>query len=288
MADVAILAQQVQATPNGYTIPGGQEIILKSIRVAYNGAGAGGSFVPVLQLVAPGPLGTIVSEYPLGSTLAAGASADVTWFPGLKGASSSGSGGGIQFDTEPQSGGWLYAETTGVGPVADGQTYGFALRATPGNTNGGFLLGTAYAGTDHGVATDVFVTSADGDHTAFHVNSHATGTGRAIGEYVEVAADNGGQATGLEADAIGTTTHDVAALIGSAENDGSGKGYGLKATADTTGAGDSIAGSFLAAASGGGIAYAIKVDGGLCFLKLPTSAGVAGTLWNNGGVVTVS
>jgi hypothetical protein len=79
MADVAILNPQVEATPNGYTIPGAQELILRSVKASFDGTGAGGAFVPTLQFVAPN--GTVVTECPLGSALAAGASADVSWFP---------------------------------------------------------------------------------------------------------------------------------------------------------------------------------------------------------------
>ena len=83
MADVAINAAQVQPTPGGYRIVGGQEIVVRSVRVSYDGTGAGAPFVPVLQLVAPGPTSTIVSEFPLGTQVAAGASADISWFPGV-------------------------------------------------------------------------------------------------------------------------------------------------------------------------------------------------------------
>jgi hypothetical protein len=79
MADVAILNPQVEAAPTGYTIPGAQEIILKSVKASYDGTGAAGNYVPVLQFVAPN--GTIVSECPLGSTVTAGDDVDVTWFP---------------------------------------------------------------------------------------------------------------------------------------------------------------------------------------------------------------
>jgi len=47
------------------------------------------------------------------------------------GTSGGGTGGGIQFDTYPQSGGWLYAETTdtGGGP----ESYGIELTDLTGN-----------------------------------------------------------------------------------------------------------------------------------------------------------
>ena len=87
MADVAILQTQSLATPNGYTIPGAQEIILKSVKASFDGTGAGASWVPVLQFVAPN--GFIVCECPVPNAVAAGGSADVSWFPRV------GGGGGL-------------------------------------------------------------------------------------------------------------------------------------------------------------------------------------------------
>lgn len=82
MADIAIKQAQVMAVPTSYTIPGAQEILIKSVRATFDGTSAAGSFVPTLQIVSPG--GTIVAECPLDQTLAAGVSADVSFFPGLK------------------------------------------------------------------------------------------------------------------------------------------------------------------------------------------------------------
>lgn len=129
MADSAILASQVQATPNGYTLPSGQELILKSVKASYDGTGAAGSFVPVLQVVAPG--GAIIGEYPLGQTLAAGASADISWFPGVTGAAST-AASGIQFDTDNE-GGYLDITTNDT----DGDGNGIHLTDA---SDGGILI----------------------------------------------------------------------------------------------------------------------------------------------------
>jgi hypothetical protein len=102
MADVAILNPQVEAAPTGYTIPGAQELILKSVKASYDGSGAGGDYVPTLQFVAPN--GTIVSECPLGSTVTAGDDVDVTWFPR----------GGVA-KTQTASSGTVYAILNGIG-----------------------------------------------------------------------------------------------------------------------------------------------------------------------------
>lgn len=92
MADVALIAQAVTTAPEGYTIPGAQEIILKSIFASFDGTGAGGSYVPTLQILAPN--NAVVASCPVGSVLAAGASADVSWFPRV-----GGGGGGVPAGT---------------------------------------------------------------------------------------------------------------------------------------------------------------------------------------------
>ena len=109
MADVALLAQQVQTAPNGYQVPGAQEIILKCVSAAYDGTNAVGSFQPALQIIAPN--GKVMGTFPVGITLAAGASADVSWFPfgGV-------SGGAIRYDVD-NTGDWLSIAVTGTNPA---------------------------------------------------------------------------------------------------------------------------------------------------------------------------
>lgn len=92
-ADTAISVGQTQATPLTYTLPSAQDVVLHGARASYDGTGAAGSFVPLLQILAPG--GLIVSEAIGGATLAAGASADLSWFPRVGG----GGGGAITTQT---------------------------------------------------------------------------------------------------------------------------------------------------------------------------------------------
>jgi hypothetical protein len=120
MADVEILAQQISAAPLAYVIPGGQEILVKVLAAHFDGTSATNPWQPAIQIV--GPSGQVLRTFPLTTALAAGASADVTWFP-RGGVSSSGSGGaGIQFDTDNE-GGWLDVTTN----TQDGAGRGFAL-----------------------------------------------------------------------------------------------------------------------------------------------------------------
>jgi hypothetical protein len=81
MADVSILDPSVHAAPKGYTVKGAQEIVLRTVTATIDGTAAAGSFVPCVQLVDPS--GFVTGTYTLGSTLLAGAAADVTWFPGV-------------------------------------------------------------------------------------------------------------------------------------------------------------------------------------------------------------
>ncbi len=79
MADVQILASGVTAAPLDYVIPGAQEILIKNISASFDGGGTGSAWQPAIVLVAPG--GKEVGTFPVGNAVAAGASADVSWFP---------------------------------------------------------------------------------------------------------------------------------------------------------------------------------------------------------------
>jgi hypothetical protein len=92
MPDVAIVNTTVTTTPTDYTVPGTQEIIVKAVRASIDGSGAASSYLPALQLLdsAGHVMWTAVNT---ASPVAAGASADVSWFPGLGGPNSGGSSG---------------------------------------------------------------------------------------------------------------------------------------------------------------------------------------------------
>jgi hypothetical protein len=148
MADVALLDSEVAATPTGYTVPGAQEIIIKSITASYDGTSAVGPFVPTLQIIAPN--GAVLASCPVGVTVAAGGSADVSWFPrgGI------GTDRGIKYDTL-NVGDWLDVETTASEPHSSfGQVFHavnagidfFSSDATPG---GSAAINMAVAGDNN-------------------------------------------------------------------------------------------------------------------------------------------
>lgn len=90
MADAIIRAKQVQTTPAGYTVPDAQEIVVRSVRAVIDGTGAASAFTPVLELL--GPDGDIVWKAPGDTTVAAGGSADVSWFPRVAAAAAASGG----------------------------------------------------------------------------------------------------------------------------------------------------------------------------------------------------
>jgi hypothetical protein len=174
MPDVPINAQAVIAAGQGYTVPDSIEIVLKSVRAQYDGSGAGGSFVPLLQIVAPGNL--VVWEGPASATVAAGASADVSWFQGVAAQASSAGGNGVLYDTSPQGAGhYLYSDTDTAGPSG----YGLRLQdATPT----GLLIEA------HGASGDATLES---DMGTVHVWADAADVDVQAGTSIGLAAQTG-------------------------------------------------------------------------------------------------
>jgi hypothetical protein len=86
MPDGAIVIPDTTAAPKDYTLAGAQEIALKSVRAVIDGSAAGSAFLPTLQLLDQN--GHVCWEGATSSTVAAGGSADVSWFPGLGGTGS--------------------------------------------------------------------------------------------------------------------------------------------------------------------------------------------------------
>lgn len=287
MADVAILAQQVQGTPGGYTVPGGAEILLKSLRVAYNGAGAVGSFVPVMQLVAPGPTGQVVSEYPLGSTLAAGASADVTWFPGVIAAPSSSGGSGIQYDVD-NVGGSLQVEATGA----------IAADFTQPNSGGGDVVGF---GTGINSKNGVYLTNlASSGQFVLTVESFGTGTSPSVGILIDTQGVSGaskamdvsyGNSTltnsgqnGIVVSGVSKTNagHTTVAVSANDSQQGAADNIGVQGSAGNVGPGVPTGGSFQGdspANSFGVVAQGLTATGDAVGVKASASASGAGNAY---------
>lgn len=88
MADSQFNPLGTVTAPADWTLPASLNLLLKNVYASYDGTGAAGSFQPCLQIVSDS--GHTVGSYPCATTVAAGASADVTWFP-VRGGTSGGS-----------------------------------------------------------------------------------------------------------------------------------------------------------------------------------------------------
>ena len=69
--------------PQSYTVPNATEIVPLSINATFDGSGAGGSYVPTVEIVSDG--GVVVARVPCQTTVAAGDSCECTFAPFLRG-----------------------------------------------------------------------------------------------------------------------------------------------------------------------------------------------------------
>lgn len=141
MADIAIENSTVTAAPKDYTLPGTQELLVKAVRATLDGTAAGGSFIPVLELLAPN--GTVMWRGFPATTLAAGGSADVSWFPGVTSTEVAGTIAGV---TQEQ----IYLDSltgsvTSVTVLVSGQPYVITVQGTYSVWNEVLNVGTPNA-----------------------------------------------------------------------------------------------------------------------------------------------
>lgn len=79
--DRQIVVTGQAATPASFLIPGNGQVRPKAVFASFDGTGASGSFFPLLQIISDA--GKTVCEAASDIPIAAGASADVSWFRGL-------------------------------------------------------------------------------------------------------------------------------------------------------------------------------------------------------------
>ena len=82
-SDVQIRAPGTQAAPLDYTLSDAAQIVPKAVRATYDGTGAGSAFLPMLIIT--GPSGIEVARCPTSTSVAAGGTAEVSWFPRVGG-----------------------------------------------------------------------------------------------------------------------------------------------------------------------------------------------------------
>lgn len=137
--DVPIVRPTITAAPKDYEIPAAQEIAPLAVRAFVDGTGAGAPFRPALQLISPG--GQVMWTAEVSDDVAAGASADVSWFPRVGGG---GAGGAdphaIHYDTNADTGGFVDSRTTTGGyswadKSGSGWSVDSGISGTPGFTS---------------------------------------------------------------------------------------------------------------------------------------------------------
>lgn len=106
-----------------------KEITPQTVSAEFVGTGAAADFLPCLSFYSQD--GRLLGRFFPDTAVTAGDTAQVTFYPFRRGGSAT-TGGGIQFVTKPQSGGWLYIKTTSFIP-GDSFGAGFRVDVTGGN-----------------------------------------------------------------------------------------------------------------------------------------------------------
>jgi hypothetical protein len=107
----------VFATPYEYTVPATLVVEPDACTAIFDGSGAGAAWLPTLSFFSPEGVLLASISAPI-DPLAPGDIRAVSWFPFA--AAAKAASGGIQFDTNPQAGTYLYLQTSGPGPFAYG------------------------------------------------------------------------------------------------------------------------------------------------------------------------
>lgn len=171
--DVQRLVTGTASTPAHFTIPGNGQIRPKAIFASVDGTGAATAFLPAIKVISDG--GETVGIYPTQTSVAAGGSADVSWFPGV-GVTGSGN--------IPPIPGTILGTYFGLSPAADFTTNSNAFVQTnfPTNTTFTKVSATSYlmllgeADFTSGVSPDVlyfsvFIDGLETEGTGIHISN---------------------------------------------------------------------------------------------------------------------
>lgn len=105
-----ILGLGTSPAPLKYDVSGNQPLDLIAVKADFDGSGSGTSFVPVVEILSDA---SHIMATAKGSTVAAGASATVTFATFLGGTDSGATGDFVEFDVSPTSGDFLDVLTAG-------------------------------------------------------------------------------------------------------------------------------------------------------------------------------
>src|SRR5882672_3195729 len=89
MADVQIVRSAVSAVPGVYVLPDAADFTLKAVNASLDGSGAASSFLPCVTILSDS--GHVIARaVDQAVSVAAGGTAEVSWFPGVKNSSAAG------------------------------------------------------------------------------------------------------------------------------------------------------------------------------------------------------
>ena len=144
MASEPVRSTSIVTAPKDYSIPGAQQIRPLSIRASFDGSGSAAAWLPAVQILDNN--GNVLSTHADPNvSVAAGGSADVTWFPGVKPQASASS----SVQTAPsvatfyrRTSGGDAAQTIGAGATAN-LTWAHAALPSDGSITGP-IIGNAF------------------------------------------------------------------------------------------------------------------------------------------------
>lgn len=180
MADRQFNPLGQENAPAGWTLPANLQLLLKQVYASFDGTGAAGPFIPCLELISDS--GHTVGDYPASVTVAAGASADTTWFPRVS--------GGNTGTLSPDWGTYFVDSVlVSAGSQAPGKWHanaGTALLNIPGIGSPTFVSAGVYAVTCWVQSSDAWTAGASGGGflsfgTPTSFEARAAGTADAAG-----------------------------------------------------------------------------------------------------------
>jgi hypothetical protein len=273
-------------SPYKYTVPGAGEVQPYTATASYINS-SGQAIKPALRIKSSS--GNLLALVFPADTIANGATAEVTFVPPFgSAAASSPSGGGIQFDTDPQAGDWLVVTTTGTEPIT-----GIGVQFTDSG-GGGVNFETTGFGThgQGGVYIQGDDASGSGFPAALAVQMNETSNAAPIGITVDADATAGGggtgNAVGLNANADGNAASGAVAVSAGAALFGTGSvgATGVVGSSDiqsTTASGDAVGVHTDAQTSGAGKAIGLDAVATNAFHATGDTIGARITAKQNAG-----
>jgi hypothetical protein len=266
------------AVPKTYTVPGAGEVQPYTAHATFDGTGASGTFRPCLTFYSQE--GVVLGRYFPVETIAAGASAEVTYTPpfGTAPVSSSGGGGaGFQFNAGAYGadniGDFTTIETSAPNPDGYGMTldakYGVHIVSPDGQLNGALVIDQTAAHGSSGFET-LLVNADDGGHASnqvFAIEASASmsgASGAPFGVGINASADSTGNnaATIYGGQFLGFVFSGNAAAWGlsAAALVHTGEAIGADISSETRGTGDAIGAKIQAAHGTGGTGTLIPLQ----------------------------